>query len=174
VQENGAILFGYASMSKPEPDRAERTAQPYRHPQSFYFSGYPLPPTNAPMVSQNHRDFAMIWPDPKTTWNTVSKLNSKSLPPCQLFNPPPSAAANVAGARRAATWGASVCLFGGRQRQPGAFRRLSGARAGQRGRRGGDAPGRVPRYEADPGRDILGQSQSVHFHSLFWFWVWSA
>ncbi len=102
---NSAILFGYAFMSEPTPDRIDRAARPYRHPQSFYFSGYPLAPANAPMVSQNYTDFAMIRPDPKTTWDTVGKLDPMSLPPCQLFNPPPLAAANAAGVRAAATWG---------------------------------------------------------------------
>lgn len=102
---NDAILFGYAFMSEPTPDHIDRAARPYRHPQSFYFSGYPLAPANAPIVSQNYTDFAMIRPDPKTTWDTVIKLDPKSLPPCQLFNPPAPAEANEAGARAAATWG---------------------------------------------------------------------
>ena len=29
-------------------------------PQSFYFSGYPLPPANAPFVSQNYVDFKVV------------------------------------------------------------------------------------------------------------------
>jgi hypothetical protein len=37
---DGAI--GYAFNSRPARDRADKSAKPYRHPQSFYFSGYPF------------------------------------------------------------------------------------------------------------------------------------
>jgi hypothetical protein len=47
-------MFGYGFMSKATPDRVDKSAKPYRHPQSFYFSGYPLAPANAPMVSQDY------------------------------------------------------------------------------------------------------------------------
>jgi hypothetical protein len=100
-----AIMFGYAFASRPTRDRANRSAKPYRHPQSFYFSGYPLPPADAPIVSQNYTDFAMIKPDPKATWDQVSGLDPKTLPACQLFNPPNAAAPAAAGAARAPTWG---------------------------------------------------------------------
>ena len=99
-----AIMFGYAFDSQPTPDRIDKSAPPYRHPQSFYFSGYPLPPANAPIVSQNYTNFAMIKPDPKTTWDLVNKLDPKKLPACQLFNPPAAAVA-VPNAARAPTWG---------------------------------------------------------------------
>jgi hypothetical protein len=99
-----AIMFGYAFNSRPTPDRVDRKAEPYRHPQSFYFSGYPLPPANAPIVSQNYTNFAMIKPDPKKTWDQVSTLDPKTLPACQLFNPP-SAPQAAAAAQRAPTWG---------------------------------------------------------------------
>ena len=99
-----AIMFGYAFESAASPDRADRYAKPYRHPQSFYFSGYPLAPANAPIVSQNYTNFAMIKPDPKKTWDLVSGLDPKTLPACQLFNPP-SDGTNLANARRAPTWG---------------------------------------------------------------------
>jgi hypothetical protein len=98
-----AIMFGYAFMSQPAPDRVDKSAAPYRHPQSFYFSGSTHAPPDGPIVSQNYTDFAMVKPDPKTTWDTVSKLDPKTLPPCQLFNPP--AAAMGAAAKRAPTWG---------------------------------------------------------------------
>jgi hypothetical protein len=101
---DGAIMFGYAFQHEPTPDRVDASAPPYRHPQSFYFSGYPLPPADAPIVSQNYTDFAMIKPDPQTTWDLVSKVDPKVIPPCQLFNPPPTAA-EAAGAGRAPTWG---------------------------------------------------------------------
>lgn len=103
---NNWIMFGYAFNSKETPDRVDHKAKPYRHPQSFYFSGYPLPPANAPFVSQNYTDFAMIKPDPAKTWDQVSKLDVKTLPACQLFDPPstPGVAA-AAPAARAPTWG---------------------------------------------------------------------
>jgi hypothetical protein len=110
-----AIMFGYGFQSEAMPDRIDRSARPYRHPQSFYFSGYPLPPPNgpnAPFVSQNYTDFAMIKPDPKATWGQVSGLDPKTLPPCQLFDPPSleaTAASRPAMSRpptsRPPTWG---------------------------------------------------------------------
>ena len=102
--KDGAIMFGYAFMTDPTPDRVDKNAPPYRHPQSFYFSGYPLAPANAPIVSQNYTDFAMIKPDPKETWELVRDLDPKTLPRCQLFNPP-SAALGPEAAGRAPTWG---------------------------------------------------------------------
>jgi hypothetical protein len=102
--QDGAIMFGYAFMSEPAPDRVDQSAAPYRHPQSFYFSGYPLAPADAPIVSQNYTDFAMVKPDPQTTWELVDKLDPKALPACHLFNPP-AAALDAADARKAPTWG---------------------------------------------------------------------
>jgi hypothetical protein len=92
-------------MSKATPDRVDKSAKPYRHPQSFYFSGYPLAPANAPMISQNYINFAMIRPDPRTTWDLVSKLDPRTtLPACQLFNPP-AEMVGLTSTRRAPTWG---------------------------------------------------------------------
>jgi hypothetical protein len=99
-----AIMFGYAFDSRPTRDRVNRSTKPYRHPQSFFFSGYPLPPANAPIVSQNYTTFAMIKPDPKKTWDLVSKLDPKNLPACHLFKPPNSASTALAESR-APTWG---------------------------------------------------------------------
>ena len=99
-----AIVFGYAFVSTPTLDRVDKSAIPYRHPQSFYFSGYPLPPANAPIVSQNYTNFAMIRPDPKTTWDLVNGLDPKTLPSCQLFNPP-TGAVGAPSTGRAPTWG---------------------------------------------------------------------
>ena len=101
---DGAIMFGYGFMSKATRDRVDKSAKPYRHPQSFYFSGYPLSPPDAPIVSQNYTDFAMIKPDPKKTWDLVSGLDPKTLPLCQLFNPP-AEMVGLTSARRAPTWG---------------------------------------------------------------------
>jgi len=85
---NGGILFGYAFEANPTPDRVVPGAAPYRHPASFYFSGVPVPPTNAPIVSQNYVDFAMLRPDPAVTWAQVAGLDPSTLPKCQLFVPP--------------------------------------------------------------------------------------
>ena len=108
---NGAILFGYAFDAKPTPDRVDKSAPPYRHPSSFYFSGVPITPApDAPIVSQNYVDFAMVKPDPKKTWDRVAGLDPAKLPACQLFDPPQSAlgASGATGAGSAAsvpTWG---------------------------------------------------------------------
>jgi hypothetical protein len=99
-----AVMFGYAFDREPTPDRVDKSAPPYRHPQSFYFSGFPPPPANAPIVSQNYTDFAMIKPDPKKTWDQVNKLDPKTLQPCHLFDPPANALA-VPNTGRAPTWG---------------------------------------------------------------------
>jgi hypothetical protein len=91
------ILFGYAFDASPTPDRVDKGAPPYRHPQSFYFSGVPylsdVPLPNAPIISQNYTDFAMIKPDRAVTWAKVETLDTRSLPKCQLFNPPSSGVA---------------------------------------------------------------------------------
>jgi hypothetical protein len=99
-----AIMFGYAFLSKATRDLVNKLAKPYRHPQSFYFSGFPVAPAYAPIVSQNYTNFAMIRPDPKMTWDLVSKFDAKSLPQCQLFNSPP-AAFSASSVERTPTWG---------------------------------------------------------------------
>jgi hypothetical protein len=48
-------------------------------------------PPNAPIVSQNYTDFAMVKPDAAKTWAQVSGLDPATLPACQLFNPPSNA-----------------------------------------------------------------------------------
>jgi hypothetical protein len=86
---DGGILFGYAFYSAWEPDAVDKSAASYRHPQSFYFSGYPGNPPNAPIVSQNYTEFAMIRPDPAITWDLVAKFSKgEKIPPlCDLFSP---------------------------------------------------------------------------------------
>jgi hypothetical protein len=85
---DGLILFGYAYEATPRPDSADHDAGPYQHPQSFYFSGVPympeVPLPNAPIVSQNYTDFAMIKPD-ASTWAEVATLDPTKLPKCHLF-----------------------------------------------------------------------------------------
>ena len=85
---DGAVMFGYAFYRSYEPDGADKSAAPYRHPHSFYFSGYPVPPDNAPIVSQNYTEFSMTRPDPEQTWNLVAKFSEgKEVPAaCNLFS----------------------------------------------------------------------------------------
>jgi hypothetical protein len=89
-----AILFGYAFAP------VAGTLQP----SSFYFSGYPLPPADAPIVSQNYTNFTVTKPDPAKTWDQVKGLDPDSLPLCQLFDPP-SSDALMATPKKAPTWG---------------------------------------------------------------------
>jgi len=83
----GAILFGYAFDSEWTPDAVDKSAAPYRHPNSFYFSGCPAIPPNAPVVSQNYTEFAMIKPNPAETWDLVAKFSGGNPVPslCDLF-----------------------------------------------------------------------------------------
>ena len=92
---DGDILFGYAFAP----------AGGVMQPQSFYFSGYPLPPADAPIVSQNYTNFSRTKPDPAKTWNQVSGLDISTLPPCQLFNPPSGELQATSSQKRAPTWG---------------------------------------------------------------------
>lgn len=117
--DDGYIMFGYGFHAQATPDAVDKKAKPYRHPQSFYFSGFPgFPPGTegmpqqyfAPIVSQNYTDFAMRKPNRAETWDQVWNLDYKTLPKCQLFNPP-GATAMMAAAPGAAkkkmppTWG---------------------------------------------------------------------
>jgi hypothetical protein len=90
----GAILFGYAFA--PVNGRMQ--------PQSFYFSGYPGTPPDAPVVSQNYTDWAPTKPDPRATWDQVSGLDPRTLPACQLFEPPSGPGLRATEAP-APTWG---------------------------------------------------------------------
>ena len=103
---DGGVLFGYAFRSAWEPDAVVASAPPYRHPHSFYFSGYPLSPPDAPIVSQFFTEFAMIRPDPAQTWDLVAKLSDgKEIPACNLFGAHEAAAPVAASAgMRTRTW----------------------------------------------------------------------
>ena len=88
---NGKILFGYAFNKEASPDGY--TSKPYRHPQSFYFSGYPVDPADpskpfAPIVSQNYTSFRVQKPEAAQTWDLVEKMCPDKPVKCQLFNPP--------------------------------------------------------------------------------------
>jgi hypothetical protein len=94
----GGILFGYAFYKDPQRDSHDKKAAPYRHPQSFYFAGYPLDPPNAPTVSQNYTNFRMKRPDPAETWEQVAKMCPAKPKWCCLFTSdcPPAQAASPA------------------------------------------------------------------------------
>jgi len=100
---DGGILFGYGFQADAKGEVM---------PQSFYFSGYPFAPANAPFVSQNYSNFAATQPSPDI-WAEVSGIDPTTLPACQLFDPPATAdgssnAALKAGGgepKRAPTWG---------------------------------------------------------------------
>ncbi|HEY0371774.1 MAG TPA: hypothetical protein VGD79_07215 [Thermoanaerobaculia bacterium] len=99
-KEDPVILFGYAFAP------VNGTMQP----QSFYFSGYPFEPADAPIVTQNYMNFSATQPDPKQTWDQVSGIDPSTLPLCQLFDPPKDVPPQgvvgaVAPVKRAPTWG---------------------------------------------------------------------
>ncbi|MDC3379025.1 hypothetical protein OAX78_01925 [Planctomycetota bacterium] len=80
------VMFGYGFHSEATPDCADKAAAPYRHPQSFYFSGMPVAPANAPFVSQHYTEFSMKRPDPAETWDLVEKVSGgKPIPLLNLF-----------------------------------------------------------------------------------------
>ena len=79
------ILFGYAFENTARPDNTDERAPAYRHPQSFFFSGQPTDPPNAPIVSQNYTNFRMQRPDPAGTWDRVGQLCSPEPEWCCLF-----------------------------------------------------------------------------------------
>ena len=82
------ILFGYAFQKEATPDIYDSKAAPYRHPQSFYFSGVPVLDGKpfAPIVSQNYEGFRMEQPSPKDTWDQVAQMCSATPPWCCLFS----------------------------------------------------------------------------------------
>lgn len=85
------ILFGYSFYKEATSDDPTNPKSPkYRHPQSFFFSGYydpqnPGTPPDAPIVSQNYTNFAAKKPDPATTWDQVPKMCSPNPGWCCLF-----------------------------------------------------------------------------------------
>ena len=70
-----AILFGYGFQPN---------ADGKMQPQSFYFSGYPLEPAYAPIVSQNYIDFEETQPA-SDRWKEVEALDIAGLETCNLF-----------------------------------------------------------------------------------------
>lgn len=79
------ILFGYAFYKEPTPDAFDPAAEPYRHPQSFYFSGSPTIPPDAPIVSQNYTNFRMEKPRSADTWDQVAAMCPAEPEWCCLF-----------------------------------------------------------------------------------------
>lgn len=85
AQYMGGPLFGYAFEKTPTPDSYDPSAPPYRHPQSFFFSGDPGSPPDAPIVSQNYSNFRMQKPDPAKTWAQVPEMCTPRPEWCCLF-----------------------------------------------------------------------------------------
>ena len=80
------ILFGYSFYKEATSDDPGNPRAPaYRHPQSFFFSGYPGNPPNAPIVSQNYTDFRADRPDPRRTWAQVAQMCTPKPEWCCLF-----------------------------------------------------------------------------------------
>ncbi|MCB9543634.1 MAG: hypothetical protein H6703_14465 [Myxococcales bacterium] len=92
----GDIWFAYAFYKDQwlDPDKK------YLRPQSFYFSGTPTTPPDAPFVSQNYTDFRIQKPDPTKTWDRALAMCTGNPPPCQLFDPPAADATLRAAPRR--------------------------------------------------------------------------
>lgn len=92
----GWILFGYAFAQ----------VNGAMQPQSFYFSGFPGTPPDAPIVSQNYTDWQPTKPDPARTWNLVSGLDPAKLPACTVMDGPTNAqgAPLKAVGQRPPTW----------------------------------------------------------------------
>jgi hypothetical protein len=88
------IMFGYGWQEKDGK----------MMPQSFYFSGFPAPPADAPFVSQNYVDFQTVKPNPAETWDQVKDLDPNTLPQCQLFTPPSDSKMVQGTQERAPTW----------------------------------------------------------------------
>lgn len=106
------ILFGYAFMKEATPDRYDPSAPPYRHPQSFFFSGYSEPgsdaPPNAPIVSQNYSSFRMQKPEAAATWDRVARYCSGDIRWCCLFPTDCPSAGLSSEQGRPATWADSA------------------------------------------------------------------
>jgi hypothetical protein len=95
---DGGILFGYAFKSEWEPDAVDKSVRPYRHPHSFYFSGCPTDPPNAPIVSQFYTEFAMVRPDPAKTWDLVASFSGgQPVEACHLYSAAGTAAQSLTG-----------------------------------------------------------------------------
>ncbi|MCB9795579.1 MAG: hypothetical protein H6741_22990 [Alphaproteobacteria bacterium] len=93
------VWFAYAFWK----DKYADPDQKHLLPQSFYFSGAPTDPPNAPFVSQNFSNFRIESPDPTQTWDQVAKTcTAQPLPDCQLFDPPEKDA--EAAAKAAPLW----------------------------------------------------------------------
>ena len=92
----GWILFGYAFA--PVNGKMQ--------PQSFYFSGFPATPPDAPIVSQNYTDWKPTRPDPAKTWNLVAGLDPAKLPACTVMDGPTNekGAPLKAAGERPPTW----------------------------------------------------------------------
>ncbi len=77
------ILFGYA-FYKDQWITDPATGEKYNLPQSFYFSGQPTDPPDAPIVSQNYESFRVAQP-PSELWDLVDQVCPPEPKWCCLF-----------------------------------------------------------------------------------------
>ena len=100
-----AIMFGYAFDSRPARDRADPKAEPYRHPQSFYFSGYPLPPAERANRQPELHEFRHDQAGPEDDLGSGEQARPEDAPrvPALLTRSTPRR--RRLGAQRAPTWG---------------------------------------------------------------------
>jgi len=85
MQVPPGILFGYAFYKQESADAVDPSLS-YRHPQSFFFSGSPTHPPDAPIVSQNYTSFRAQKPSPGDTWDQVAATCHGEIPWCCLFD----------------------------------------------------------------------------------------
>lgn len=97
VTKDPPILFGYAFEKSA---RKDGSSEAYQHPQSFYFSGSPTDPPNAPIVSQNYHGFSNARP-PEDLWKKVKarRDKEKDIPLCHLFAAEGAHGSKALGAR---------------------------------------------------------------------------
>lgn len=100
AKEGDGIWFAYAFHRDQWLDETKQ----YLKPQSFYFSGSPTNPPNAPFVSQNYTDFRIETPDPVETWDQVARMCPDNPPPCHLFQPESTTTTLAVGAEAKADW----------------------------------------------------------------------
>jgi hypothetical protein len=81
IDQDG-ILFGYAFYSDATSDFYNTSLPPYKHPQSFYFSG---DPDFAPMVTQNFMNFRAERPR-NQVWQEVIEKCPPQPEWCCLFD----------------------------------------------------------------------------------------
>jgi hypothetical protein len=80
------ILFGYSFYTNKTVDSYDANLPPYQHPHSFFFSGVPVAPANAPVVSQNFMNFRAQRPSQHDIWDQVIRKCPAEPQWCCLFD----------------------------------------------------------------------------------------